>query len=97
MDAPPTTLMENAVSDTITLTVRIAPALKEQLKAFAESQQESLSSVTSQMLTSALAKQSKAKPAAPVAVDSQHPEDIAEEALSAKEIKALRKLLRKSK
>ncbi len=87
------------MSDTITLTVRIAPALKEQLKAFAESQQESLSSVTSQLLTSALAKPPKAKPAAPapVAVAGQHPGDIAEEALSAKEIKALRKLLRKSK
>ncbi len=83
------------MSDTITLTVRIAPALKEQLKAFAESQQESLSSVTSKLLTSGLAKQTKAK--APAAVDSQNPEDVTEEALSAKEIKALRKLLRKSK
>ncbi len=84
------------MSDTAALTLRIPPALKEKLKAVAEQQQTSLSQTVTTLLESALSQQQKSETNSNDSTkQASFKADADVPALSAKEIKALRKLLRK--
>ncbi|MEI2263987.1 hypothetical protein [Erwinia sp. CGal63] len=79
------------MTDTVSLTLKIDPALKETLKNLAQENQTSLSQEVSQLLQLSLAGQQKPE------VDNQSVSEEADEQLSASELKQVRALLKKSK
>ncbi|WP_260863548.1 hypothetical protein [Citrobacter sp. Marseille-Q6884] len=83
--------MSNAV-----LNVKIDEALKEKLRHYAEVNNENLSISTEKLLLIAFSAVEQAGVSADE-IDSQHTEESVVEALTPKEIKALRRLLKKKK
>lgn len=83
--------MSNAV-----LNVKIDEALKEKLRHYAEVNNENLSISTEKLLFIAFSAVEQAGVSADE-IDSQHTEESVVEALTPKEIKALRRLLKKKK
>ncbi|WP_313354597.1 hypothetical protein ACSX9W_17985 [Kosakonia cowanii] len=75
------------------LNVRIDEALKEKLRHYAEVNNENLGSATQKLLLLAF----EAESVSEEEVDSQHTEEESATPLTTKEIKALRKLLKKRK
>lgn len=83
--------------ETAVLNVKITKELKEQLRSYAEIHGETLGAVTEVFLQEALAKREGGTDVLESEVDSQHTEEEVVEPLNQKEIKALRKLLKKRK
>ncbi len=83
--------------ETAVLNVKITKELKEQLRSYAELHGETLGAVTEVFLQEALAKRENGTHVLENEVDSQHTEEDVAEPLNQKEIKALRKLLKKRK
>ena len=81
---------------TAVLNVKIDDALKEKLRHYAEVHNENLSVATEKLLLIAFTAVEEAGVSAE-AIDSQHTEESVVEALTPKEIKALRRLLKKKK
>lgn len=81
---------------TAVLNVKIDGALKEQLRHYAELNNETLSAATQKLLLQALEAADEETGVSEEDVDSQHTEEEITP-LSAKEIKALRKILKKKK
>jgi hypothetical protein len=85
------------MSDTTTLTVKLTPALKTKIKELSETEQLNLSQLTEKLLWQAIdntvAENTSDKSA--VETDSQDTTEKSESPLTHKEIKAIRKLLRK--
>ena len=81
---------------TAVLNVKIDEALKEKLRHYAEVHSENLSIATEKLLLIAFSAVEEAGVSAED-IDSQHTEESVVEALTPKEIKALRKLLKKKK
>lgn len=77
------------------LNVKIDEAVKEKLRQYAEANNENLSTATEKLLV--LAFESHGDAVSEEDIDSQHTEEENASALSFKEIKALRKLLKKKK
>jgi hypothetical protein len=77
------------------LNVKIDEAVKEKLRQYAEANNENLSTATEKLLLLAL--ESSESEVSEEDIDSQHTEEENASALSVKEIKALRKLLKKKK
>ncbi len=77
------------------LNVKIDEAVKEKLRQYAEANNENLSTATEKLLM--LAFESHDDAVSEEDIDSQHTEEENASALSVKEIKALRKLLKKKK
>ncbi|GAL58575.1 hypothetical protein [Pseudescherichia vulneris] len=77
------------------LNVKIDEAVKEKLRQYAEANNENLSTATEKLLLLAL--ESNEGDVSEEDIDSQHTEEENASALSVKEIKALRKLLKKKK
>lgn len=77
------------------LNVKIDEAVKEKLRQYAEANNENLSTATEKLLLLAL--KSNEGDVSEEDIDSQHTEEENASALSVKEIKALRKLLKKKK
>jgi len=77
------------------LNVKIDEAVKEKLRQYAEANNENLSTATEKLLLLAL--ESNESDVSEEDIDSQHTEEENASALSVKEIKALRKLLKKKK
>lgn len=77
------------------LNVKIDEAVKEKLRQYAEANNENLSTATEKLLQ--LAFESNGNGISEDDIDSQHTEEENASALSIKEIKALRKLLKKKK
>ncbi|WP_312227483.1 hypothetical protein [Pseudescherichia sp.] len=77
------------------LNVKIDEAVKEKLRQYAEANNENLSTATEKLLQ--LAFESNGDGISEDDIDSQHTEEENASALSVKEIKALRKLLKKKK
>lgn len=78
---------------TAVLNVKINAELKERLREYAQENDETLGSVTERLLLSAMNDDEISEDE----IDSQHTEESRAEPLSDKEIKALRKLLKKKK
>ncbi|SFR03729.1 MULTISPECIES: hypothetical protein [unclassified Enterobacter] len=78
------------------LNVKIDEAVKEKLRHYAEVNNENLSTATEKLLLLALESTSEAE-LSEDDIDSQHTEEENASPLTAKEIKALRKLLKKKK
>ncbi|GCB40139.1 hypothetical protein CITFRE_22740 [Citrobacter freundii] len=81
---------------TAVLSVKIDEALKEKLRHYAEVHSENLSIATEKLLQIAFSAVEEAGVSAED-IDSQHTEESVVEALTPKEIKALRRLLKKKK
>ena len=81
---------------TAVLNVKIDEALKEKLRHYAEVHNENLSVATEKLLLIAFTAVEEAGGSAE-AIDSQHTGESVVEALTPKEIKALRRLLKKKK
>ncbi|KAA1280044.1 hypothetical protein DXF85_04485 [Citrobacter pasteurii] len=81
---------------TAVLNVKIDEALKEKLRHYAEVNNENLSISTEKLLLIAFSVIEEAGVSAED-IDSQHTEESVVEALTPKEIKALRRLLKKKK
>ncbi|MBS0848698.1 hypothetical protein [Citrobacter sp. JGM124] len=82
----------------VTLNVKISSELKEKIRLYAEEKQETLGSVTEELLTKALKIILEEDSAIEESeVDNQHTEEKRVPPLSDNEIKALRKLLKKKK
>lgn len=79
------------MTDKVSLTIKIDPALKETIKALALDSQLSLSDLVTEHLVKSFSAQ------APDAVDSNHTEEETAEQLSQAELKQVRALLKKSK
>ncbi len=77
------------------LNVKIDEAVKEKLRQYAEANNENLSTATEKLLLLAL--ESSEGEVSEEDIDSQHTKEENASALSVKEIKALRKLLKKKK
>jgi len=77
------------------LNAKIDEAVKEKLRQYAEANNENLSTATEKLLLLAL--ESSEGEVSEEDIDSQHTEEENASALSVKEIKALRKLLKKKK
>ncbi|MDU5454712.1 hypothetical protein [Pseudescherichia vulneris] len=77
------------------LNVKIDEAVKEKLRQYAEANNENLSTATEKLLLLAL--ESNEGDVSEEDIDSQHTEEENASALSVKEIKALRKMLKKKK
>jgi len=80
------------MTDTVSLTIKIDPALKETLKSLALENQISLSQEVCQRLQESLT-----TPPQPSALDSQSSEEAELGQLNASELKQIRALLKKSK
>lgn len=78
---------------TAVLNVKINAELKERLRAFAQENDETLGAVTERLLLKAI--NNDGLPA--YDIDNQHIQETDTDPLSVKEIKALRKLLKKKK
>lgn len=78
---------------TAVLNVKINAELKERLRAFAQENDETLGAVTERLLLKAI--NNDGLPA--YDIDNQHIQETDADPLSVKEIKALRKLLKKKK
>jgi len=84
------------MSETTTLTLRIEPDLKERIKTLALQKEGSVSAVVAELLKTCLDKELKITAVNAEDVDNQAPEAVSvEPELTAKELKALRKILRK--
>ncbi|WP_333890332.1 hypothetical protein [Atlantibacter subterraneus] len=81
---------------TAVLNVKINSELKERIRHYAEDNSETLSSVTEKLLLNALNVQDNIE-VDEQDIDSQHTQEENTPALTDKEIKALRKLLKKRK
>ena len=81
---------------TAVLNVKIDETLKEKLRHYAEANNENLSIHTETLLMSAFEAAEEAGVSASD-IDSQHTEESVDEPLTPKEIKALRRLLKKKK
>lgn len=82
----------------VTLNVKISSELKEKVRLYAEEKQETLGAVTEELLTKALELALEDHDAVEEdEVDNQHTEEKRVAPLSDKEIKTLRKLLKKKK
>lgn len=81
---------------TAVLNVKINSELKERIRDYAEDNSETLSSVTEKLLLNALNAHDNVE-VDEQEIDSQHTEETQTPALTDKEIKALRKLLKKRK
>lgn len=82
----------------VTLNVKISSELKEKIRLYAEEKQETLGSVTEELLTKAFKLVLEEDNAVEESeVDNQHTKEKRVSALSDSEIKALRKLLKKKK
>ncbi|MDA3132584.1 hypothetical protein [Atlantibacter subterraneus] len=81
---------------TAVLNVKINSELKERIRHYAEDNSETLSSVTEKLLLNALNAQDNIE-VDEQDIDSQHTQEENTPALTDKEIKALRKLLKKRK
>ncbi|WP_045440598.1 hypothetical protein [Citrobacter sp. S-77] len=81
---------------TTVLNVKIEEALKEKLRHYAEVNNENLSISTEKLLLIAFSAVEEAGVSADD-IDSQHTEESVVDALTPKEIKALRRLLKKKK
>lgn len=81
----------------VTLNVKISSELKEKIRAYAEEKQETLGAVTEELLTRALALVHEEEVVDEGEVDNQHTEEKRVTPLSDREIKALRKILKKKK
>ncbi|MBB3323733.1 MULTISPECIES: hypothetical protein [Atlantibacter] len=81
---------------TAVLNVKINSELKERIRHYAEDNSETLSSVTEKLLLNALNAHDNVD-VEEHEIDSQHTEEALTPALTDKEIKALRKLLKKRK
>ncbi|WP_312816561.1 hypothetical protein [Atlantibacter subterraneus] len=81
---------------TAILNVKINSELKERIRHYAEDNSETLSSVTEKLLLNALNAQDNIE-VDEQDIDSQHTQEENTPALTDKEIKALRKLLKKRK
>ncbi|WP_312985381.1 hypothetical protein [Atlantibacter sp.] len=81
---------------TAVLNVKINSELKERIRHYAEDNSETLSSVTEKLLLNALDAQDNLD-VDEQDIDSQHTQEDVTPALTDKEIKALRKLLKKRK
>jgi len=79
------------MTDKVSLTIKIDPALKETIKALALDSEISLSELVTQHLVKSFSAQ------APDAVDNTHTEEETAEQLSQAELKQVRALLKKSK
>ena len=77
------------------LNVKIDEAVKEKLRQYAEANNENLSTATEKLLLLAL--ESNEGDVSEEDIDSQHTEEENASALCVKEIKALRKMLKKKK
>jgi 20S proteasome alpha/beta subunit len=78
---------------TAVLNVKINAELKERLREYAQENDETLGAVTERLLLSAMNDDDISEDD----IDSQHTEESRSEQLTDKEIKALRKLLKKKK
>lgn len=86
----------------VTLNVKISSELKQQIRLYAEGKQETLGAVTEELLTKALALNLELDEVVEeiveeAEVDNQHTEEKRVPPLSDREIKSLRKLLKKKK
>ena len=82
----------------VTLNVKISSELKEKIRLYAEEKQETLGSVTEELLTKALGLTLEEDGVIEESeVDNQHTEEKRVQPLSDNEIKILRKLLKKKK
>lgn len=81
---------------TAVLNVKIDEALKEKIRHYAEANNENLSITTEKLLLTAFGIAAEAGVTAED-IDSQHTEESLVEPLTPKEIKALRRLLKKKK
>jgi len=79
------------MTDKVSLTIKIDPALKETIKTLALDSEISLSELVTQHLVKSFSAQ------APDAVDSTHTEEETADQLSQAELKQVRALLKKSK
>lgn len=79
------------MTDKVSLTIKIDPALKETIKTLAMDSEISLSELVTQHLVKSFSSQ------APDAVDNTHTEEETAEQLSHAELKQVRALLKKSK
>ncbi|EKY3193440.1 hypothetical protein ACVRUF_001010 [Cronobacter turicensis] len=79
------------------LNVKINKDLKEKLRQYAEQHSETLSAATEKLLLKALMLNDEDDAVNSEEIDSQHTEEEDVSPLSVKEIKALRKLLKKRK
>ncbi|MTD25554.1 hypothetical protein [Erwinia sorbitola] len=79
------------MTDKVSLTIKIDPALKETIKALALESQLSLSDLVTQHLVQSFSAQ------APGAVDNTNTEEETSEQLTQAELKQIRALLKKSK
>lgn len=77
------------MSDNVNLTIKIDPALKEQIKQLALDKQVSMSQEIVERLTASFKEQAQPE------IDNQNTEEAAESPFSAAEIKQLRALLKK--
>ena len=82
---------------TAVLNVKIDEALKEKLRHYAEVHNENLSVATEKLLLIAFTAVEEEAGVSAEDIDSQHTEESVVEALTHKEIKALRRLLKKKK
>ena len=82
---------------TAVLNVKISAELKDKIRLYAEENNETLSATTEKLLAQALDAANDAEDVSHEEIDSQHTEEEDFSPLNAKEIKALRKLLKKKK
>ncbi|MDU6925333.1 hypothetical protein ACP26C_05510 [Franconibacter helveticus 513] len=82
---------------TAVLNVKISAELKDQIRLHAEQNNETLSAITEKLLSRALLAANESYEPGHEDVDSQHTEEEDISPLNQKEIKALRKLLKKKK
>lgn len=82
---------------TAVLNVKINAELKEKIRLHAEQNNETLSAITEKLLSHALDAANEAEDITYEDIDNQHLEEEDVSPLNAKEIKALRKLLKKKK
>lgn len=82
---------------TAVLNVKISAELKDQIRLHAEQNNETLSAITEKLLSQALLAANESYETSHEDVDSQHTEEEDVSPLNQKEIKALRKLLKKKK
>ncbi|MCK1967076.1 MULTISPECIES: hypothetical protein [Franconibacter] len=82
---------------TAVLNVKISAELKDQIRLHAEQNNETLSAITEKLLSQALFAANESPEPGHEDIDNQHTEEEDISPLNHKEIKALRKLLKKKK
>ena len=81
------------MTETVNITIKIDPALKEEIKQLAADNQLSMSQEIVNRLQASL----QSAPQQETAVDNLHSDEMPDDRLSAKELRQIRALLKKSK